>query len=126
MDESFGKKYKLCSKKVIAAIFEEGEQEKIYPFRLLYLATDLKTDAGFQIAISVPKRQFKKSPDRNRIKRLIREAVRKKKYILEKGISEGNQQLALFLIYTASEEETQQKIFNKIEILFLRLVEKKE
>ena len=125
MDERFGKKYKLCSKTVMTSIFEVGKQEKTYPFLLRYLAVDLKTDTKFQIVISVPKRKFKRAVDRNRIKRLIREAVRKKKYILEEGLSTENQQLALFLIYTASEEETYQRILNKIEVLFLRLVESK-
>ncbi|WP_417264758.1 ribonuclease P protein component [Brumimicrobium sp.] len=126
MDERFGKKYKLCSKTVMASIFEKGKQEKAYPFLLRYLKADLKTDAKFQVVISVPKRKFKKAVDRNRIKRLIREAVRKKKYILEDAIESEDQQLALFLIYTASEEETYQRILNKIEVLFLRLVEKKD
>jgi ribonuclease P protein component len=125
MDERFGKKYKLCSKTVMASIFEEGKQEKAYPFLLRYLSVDLKTDAKFQIVIAVPKRKFKRAVDRNRIKRLIREGVRKNKYILEEALSSEDQQFALFLIYTASEEETHQRILNKIEVLFLRLVEGK-
>lgn len=123
MDERFGKKYKLCSKIVIASIFEEGKQEKAYPFVLRYIRTDLKTDTKFQIAISVPKRNFKRAVDRNRIKRVVREAVRKNKYILEEAISEEMQQFALFLIYTAQEEEPYQKIGDKIETLFLRLID---
>lgn len=122
MDERFGKKYKLCSKKVIASIFEEGKQEKVHPFVLRYIHSDLKTNTRFQIVISVPKRNFKRAVDRNRIKRVIREAVRKKKYILENAISEETQQLALFLIYTAQQEEPHQKISDKIESLFLRLI----
>ncbi len=125
MDESFGKEYKLCSKKVMDTIFEEGKTEKVYPFLLRYLAVDLKTEKRFQIVISVPKRKFKRAVDRNRIKRLIREAVRKKKYILEEAMTPEEQQLALFLIYTSNEEETYQKILDKIEALFLRLVERR-
>lgn len=123
MDESFGKEYKLCSKKVMDSIFEEGKTEKVYPFLLRYLAVDLKTERRFQIVIAVPKRKFKRAVDRNRIKRLIREAVRKKKYIIEEAMPAEEQQLALFLIYTSSQEETYQKIIDKIEALFLRLVE---
>ncbi|PWH85579.1 ribonuclease P protein component [Brumimicrobium oceani] len=123
MNESFGKEYKLCSKKVMATVFEEGKTEKVYPFLLRYLAVDLRTNTRFQIVISVPKRKFKKAVDRNRIKRLIREAVRKKKYIIEEAITEEESQLALFLIYTSSQEESYQKIIDKIEALFLRLVE---
>lgn len=122
MDERFGKKYKLCSKIVIASIFEKGKQEKVFPFVLRYVRTDLKTNTRFQIVISVPKRNFKRAVDRNRIKRLVREAVRKNKYILEEAISEEEQQFALFLIYTAQQEESYQKISNKIETLFQRLV----
>lgn len=123
MDESFGKQYKLCSKKVMDTIFEEGKTEKVYPFLLRYLTVDLKTSKRFQIVIAVPKRKFKRAVDRNRIKRLIREAVRKKKHIIESSMSAEEQQLALFLIYTSNEEETYQKIIDKIEALFLRLVE---
>lgn len=123
MDQSFGKEYKLCSKKVMDTIFEEGKTEKVYPFLLRYLNVDLKTEKRFQIVIAVPKRKFKRAVDRNRIKRLIREAVRKKKYIIEQAMTDEEQQLALFLIYTSSQEETYQKIIDKIEALFLRLVE---
>ncbi|RYM33926.1 ribonuclease P protein component [Brumimicrobium glaciale] len=125
MDESFGKEYKLCSKKVMTSIFEDGKQEKVYPFLLRYLAVDLKTNTRFQIVIAVPKRKFKRAVDRNRIKRLIREAVRKKKHIIEQSMTAEEPQLALFLIYTSNEEETYQRIINKIEALFLRLVESK-
>lgn len=123
MDESFGKEYKLCSKKVMASIFEDGKQEKVFPFLLRHLTVDLKTTKRFQIVIAVPKRKFKRAVDRNRIKRLIREAVRKKKHIIESSMTAEEQQLALFLIYTSNEEETYQRIIDKIEALFLRLVE---
>jgi ribonuclease P protein component len=123
MDESFGKEYKLCSKKVMTSIFEDGKQEKVYPFLLRYLTVDLKTNKRFQIVIAVPKRKFKRAVDRNKIKRLIREAVRKKKHIIEASMTAEEQQLALFLIYTSSKEETYQKVSVKIEALFLRLVE---
>src|SRR5690554_1966375 len=104
MDERFGKKYKLCSKTVMASIFEKGKQEKAYPFLLRYLKADLKTDAKFQVVISVPKRKFKKAVDRTRIKRLIREALRKKKYIPEDASHSEDHQITLFLIYPASQE----------------------
>ncbi|RFC54214.1 ribonuclease P protein component [Brumimicrobium aurantiacum] len=122
MNEKFGKEYKLCSKKVMTAVFEKGKTEKNYPFVLRYLDTDLKTNTCFQIVISVPKRRFKKAVDRNRIKRLIREAVRKNKHIIEQSMTENQPQLALFLIYTGNKEEPYQKIYDKIEALFLRLV----
>ncbi|MBW7867173.1 MAG: ribonuclease P protein component [Brumimicrobium sp.] len=122
MDESFGKEYKLCSKKIIDQIFSEGKVVKEYPFFLRYLPAQLSTPKTFQLVISVPKAKFKKAVDRNRIKRLIRESVRKKKYLLESELSKQEFQLALFIVYTETKEETYQKISDKIEVLFLRLV----
>jgi ribonuclease P protein component len=74
---TLGKKERLKSKKLIGKLFEEGKSIKKYPFRLIYLIQDknsfkIKTQASF----SVPKRNFKKAVDRNRIKRLIKEAFR--------------------------------------------------
>lgn len=123
MDESFGKKYKLCNKKIIASIFEDGKHLKVYPFILRYKPTALNSDAPFQIVISVPKRNFKKAVDRNRIKRQVREAARKNKHLIESEFSNQKQQFALFLMYTAHKGEPYHLINHKIEMLFKRLVE---
>ena len=74
---TLGKKERLKSKKLIGKLFEEGKSIKKYPFRLIYLIQDknsfkIKTQASF----SVPKRNFKKAVDRNRIKRLMRDEVK--------------------------------------------------
>lgn len=74
---TLGKKERLKSKKLIGKLFEEGKSIKKYPFRLIYLIQD-KTSLKIknQASFSVPKRNFKKAVDRNRIKRLIKEAYR--------------------------------------------------
>ena len=74
---TLGKKERLKSKKLIGKLFEEGKSIKKYPFRLIYLIQD-KTSFKIkpQASFSVPKRNFKKAVDRNRIKRLIKEAYR--------------------------------------------------
>lgn len=120
MDQSFGKSYKLCSKKVIESLFKEGKTIRSFPYKLVYKTCDLPTETSFQLAIAVPKRQFKRAPDRNRIKRLIREAVRKNKGLIEKNSTE-NKQLALFLIFIGKEINTYQDTESKIVSLFRRL-----
>lgn len=59
---------------------------------------------SFQIVLSAPKRNFRKAHDRNRIKRLMREAIRKNKLPLESFLEERGKCLALFVIYTSREE----------------------
>jgi len=122
MDERLGKAYKLCSKKVIEELFENGLKIKQYPFVLQYKHVVLPSKKNFQIVCSVPKRLHKKAVTRNRIKRLMREVVRKKKYIIEENFSQNEKQLALFLIYTGKNEESYSLLLDKIELVFERLI----
>ena len=101
MNVELNKKYKLCSHTIIKAIFEEGKTIKQYPLRSIALAIEPdSTKAAFQLVISVPKRNFKKAHDRNRIRRQLKEAFRLNKGILEEKLIEQKQQIALFLVYT--------------------------
>lgn len=101
MNVELNKKYKLCSHTIIKAIFEEGKTIKQYPLRSIALAIEPDSaKAAFQLVISVPKRNFKKAHDRNRIRRQLKEAFRLNKGILEEKLIEQKQQIALFLVYT--------------------------
>jgi ribonuclease P protein component len=122
MNEKFGKEYKLCSQKVIQSIFDEKKSVKAYPFLIHYSLIPLSSDASFQITVSAPKRNFKKAHDRNRIKRLMREAIRKNKLILEPFLLENKKQVALFMIYTAREEIPYDILFKKTTVLFTQLI----
>lgn len=79
---TFGKPEKLKSRKLIGKLFEDGKSVKKFPIRLVYLQTDHTSDFPIQAGFSVPKRNFKKAVDRNRIKRLLREAYRHEKGVL--------------------------------------------
>lgn len=122
MDQRFGKEYKLCSKKAITQLFSDGKQLKKYPLRLLYLQTELSTQKSFQIVVSVPKRQFKRAVDRNKVKRLMREAVRKNKTILEDKWQDYPLKMALFLVYTSNKIIPYKKMEKEIQSLFQRLI----
>ena len=101
MNVEFGKKYKLCSHTIIKAVFEEGKTIKQYPLRSIAMTLDPdSTKAAFQLVISVPKRNFKKAHDRNRIRRQLKEAFRLNKVALEEKLIEQKQQIALFIVYT--------------------------
>ncbi len=124
MDQSFGKEYKLCSKKLIDSLFAEGQSVKAFPFTLFFLIHENSVNVPFQLVISAPKRINRHAHDRNRIKRIVREAIRKNKFILEDFLTETNQQLALFLVYTSKEELTTDQLDKKSKKLFTQLIEK--
>jgi ribonuclease P protein component len=124
MDQSFGKNYKLCSKKLIETLFKEGKSVKAFPFTLVYLKQENSADVPFQMVISAPKKINRHAHDRNRIKRVSREVIRKNKFILEDFLTETNQQLAIFLVCTAKEELSTEQMDKKIKKLLTQLIEK--
>ncbi|GLB52937.1 ribonuclease P protein component [Neptunitalea chrysea] len=79
MDFSFPKDEKLKSKILIQKLFSEGSAVSKYPIKLVYIEATPTKDVLVQAGFSVPKRFFKKAVDRNRIKRLLREAYRLQK-----------------------------------------------
>ena len=97
MNQTFGKEYKLCSHVLIEKLFKDGEKFRDFPFLINYLGIEsLSGSKDFNVLISVPKKLFKHSHDRNYIKRSITEALRKNKFILEEI---KNKPLALAIIY---------------------------
>lgn len=101
--ETFGKEYKLCSKKTIGNLFSEGKQLRSYPFTVYLMEADNNEGVLFQLVFSAPKRSFKRAHDRNYVKRILRETFRKKKLILEDYLQKEQKQIALFVIYTQKE-----------------------
>ena len=122
MDQTLGKVYKLCSQKIIGSIYEDKKVVKQFPMLIHYKICELSEAVPFQLVFSAPKRTFRKAHDRNRIKRLMRETVRKNKLILESFLKEKNIQVALFLVYTNKEEMPYDLLLKKTEQLFQKLI----
>lgn len=121
MNESFGKKEKLKSKVLIDRLFAEGRSLKKYPLRLIYIPVETASEESLKTAVSVPKRNFKKAVDRNHLKRLMREAFRKNKYLVANNLASS---YALMFIFTGREKVNYAKLFSVTEQLLKELVEK--
>ena len=98
MNNTLGKKERLKSRKLIERLFEEGTSIKNFPYRLVYIVTEKSSN---QSSFSVPKRNFKKAVDRNRIKRLIKEAYRLEKENVFEGL---NFHYAFMITYLGKKE----------------------
>ena len=74
---TFSKKERICSKLTIERVLDKKQKVFVYPYKCFYDFTPVSDEADVnRILISVPKRMFKHAVDRNRIKRLTREAYR--------------------------------------------------
>lgn len=121
MSETFPASEKLKSKILIDILFTEGNSIKQFPIKLLYHPIENLDITTCKTGVSVPKRNFKKAVERNYLKRLMREAYRKNKYLVE---SNSNQKYALMFIFTARKKYEYQEISDCIVQLLKKLKEK--
>ncbi len=121
---TLGKKERLKSRKLIAQIFSEGENFPVSPFRVYYLFCPLSNtnSAALQFAISVPAKNFKRAVDRNRIKRITREAYRLQKTELHQVMKEKKLQLNIFFVYTAKEFTEFNKLMEKLKLILNKMI----
>jgi len=73
---------RLKERKIIQQLFKEGANKKFYPLALYFQNYQAENFPYHKVLVSVPKKHFKKSVVRNKIKRRIREAYRQHKHLL--------------------------------------------
>ncbi len=107
---TFHKLEKLSNQKTIDAIFlKKGESIFSNSLLFIYMKADLETPFPCQAMFSASKRKFKKAPDRNRVKRLLRESYRLNKHRIYDAI-DTKQKYALCVMYLNQEIHSFEKI----------------
>ena len=111
---TFKKGERLKSVIAMNRAFSEGSKVLQFPFLVRYTHTVFDADFPYQIATTVSKRRFKRAVDRNRIKRLMREAWRLEKPRLLMNWKKGGSQYAIVFIYIGKEIPTFDQCKNNI------------
>lgn len=112
---TFKKSERLYKKKEIKELFEKGSSFYLYPFKIIHLP-DSDRSHHPKVLVSVSKRNFKKAVDRNRLKRVIKEAYRLNKHQIQ-----SKQDLLIAYIYTSKEILTFSQIEKKLILVIERL-----
>jgi len=120
MKYTLGKEERLKSRKIIGRLYGEGKSIKVFPLRMVYLQTTHTSNFPCQVGVSVPKRNFKRAVDRNRIKRLIRESYRLEKYTV---YSEAKEPYVYMISYLAKDEWKYADIQQKMKKLLVKFTE---
>ncbi|MDZ4847079.1 MAG: ribonuclease P protein component [Chitinophagales bacterium] len=97
---TFTKAERLKSEKLIGELFEKGASVESFPLRIIFIPLVRESPFPVQATFSASKRNFARAVDRNRIKRLMREAYRLQKATLYSFLEERKKQIALMVIFT--------------------------
>jgi ribonuclease P protein component len=105
MDYGLTKSERLTSQLVIEKLFAGGNASMAaFPLRIVFMqmkkqgGEDVKDEPLVSILVSVPKKRFRHAVDRNRMKRLVREAYRLNKHILWDALEGKDYRLALAFV----------------------------
>ena len=119
---TFPKKEHLYGEKVIENLHTTGSSFLVYPLRVVYLNVSQPDEQiPVRVMIGVSKKKFKKAVDRNRAKRLMREAYRLNKSSLVSIIKKEEVKIYLSFQYIADEMLTFDEISTKVQKALDRL-----
>ena len=100
---TFRKAERLSLKRETDGLFNHGKAFISYPLRVVYLEQKPLLGEKVSVLISVPKRRIKLAVNRNRLKRLIREAYRLNKSTLIKHFEEEENGLLIAFLFVGNE-----------------------
>ena len=134
---TYQKADKLKSRKQTQHLFSTGKAINVFPIRLIYTIEPIPTTADnltltsiLQAGVGAPSRIFRKAVQRNRVKRLLREAYRLEKpnFIIQAALNNtaiNPKRVNLFFLYTdalvLTKVEIQEKIKEILSILVTKL-----
>lgn len=125
---TLGKEERLKSRKQIEQLFDKGKSFVVAPFRIYFIVNSespiQKDESRLKFGTGVSAKNFKKAVDRNRIKRLTREAWRLQKNEIREKTSETQKQLNVFFIYTGKELPDFTTVKEKVAIALKKLADK--
>lgn len=119
----FPKKQRLSNEKEIERLFLNNNSFEESPFRIVWKFEENKNEVAIKLLIVVPKKRLNLASERNKVKRIVRDAYRKNKLILEDYLKESKKQINLAIIYQQEKIVDYTIIEEKIKVLLGRLKE---
>ncbi len=112
--EGLPKYERICKENDIKALFDRGMGVSVYPYRVVFLFhRDGSRPVTVRVLVSVSKKRFHHAVNRNRVKRLMREAWRRNKAPLYEICEKDNISVDVALVYTATVIHSYEEMLKK-------------
>lgn len=122
---TFTKQERLVSRKRIDMLFSGSRSVVAYPLRAVYINKVRAGEDAVQLLISVPKKRFHHAVDRNRVKRQIREAYRKNKWLIYDALP-ADKQLLLAFVWLSDRHLPSAEVEHRVVSLLQRVAEEQK
>lgn len=120
----YNKTEKLKSRTQLEAIFASGKSFSVFPLKVFFLEISTTEAEHVKVGVGVSARHFKKAVQRNRIKRILREAYRLEKQNLHQHLTTQQKQLAVFFLYIDKEMPDYEVLREKMRDCIEKLIKK--
>lgn len=119
------RKEKIKGVKIVRELFEQPNSVTTFPLKAFYFFKSSEENKQIKFGVSVSKRKFKKAVDRNKVKRIVREAYRLSKQNWE-AENKFIGQLSIMIIYIGEDIPRVDVVTEKLDKLFIKLTKKIE
>ena len=121
---SYPKSERLKKNKIILDVVRKGKAIKAFPFYVRWKVYEQGFfDSPLKITFTVSKKKFKRAVDRNRIKRLMREAYRLNKEILLSSLDTKRKNIAVIVSYVDTQKTDFFSVNSAIVKIFKRMAD---
>jgi ribonuclease P protein component len=120
---TFRKPEKICNQNQIDDLFKDGKSLRSGIFKLIFVETVLSGKLPVQVLIAVPKKNLRHAVDRNRMKRLIREAYRLSKHKILDEVVKTRKHLDIAFVFLGKNCVSQSETLAAINVLLDRLIQ---
>jgi len=122
MRYTLNKNERLKHRKLIEKLFQSGRSFSSPPYRIYFSFDKLPVKFPAQAGFGVSAKLFKKAVDRNRIKRLTREAYRLQKLDLYNALGGKEKQMTLFFVFTGRTVPEYEIVTKSVGAILQRLI----